>query len=96
MILSDDNTMTLEVEDFTGQIRRRADGIPRAATVGDLVQSIQGEMQLPDQDAQGRPILYGAVSASGDMLNATDTVGDVLADEDVLTLTRSVTAGHCC
>ena len=87
------STMTLEVEDFTGQIRRRATGIPRTATVSDLVDSLRGEMHLPDQDAQGRPIQYGALSSSGDMLNSTDQVGEVLGDEDVVTLTKSVTAG---
>lgn len=94
MILSNSNTMTLEVEDFTGQVRRRAGDIPRSATVSDLIESIQGEMQLPDQDAQGRPIQYGALTSRGDMLNATDQLGDVLDDEEVVTLTKSVTAGR--
>jgi hypothetical protein len=86
-------TMTLEVEDFTGQVRRRASGIPRTATVTDLVDSIRGEMQLPDQDAQGRPIQYGALSSRGEMLNATDQLGEVLEDKELVTLTKSVTAG---
>lgn len=93
MLLEKDDTMTVEVEDFTGQVRRRAGGIPRNATVSDLVESIQHDMQLPDQDAQGRPILYGAATAHGQMLNATDLVGEVLDDEEVVTLTKSVTAG---
>jgi len=91
MIASD--TMTLEVEDFHGQIRRRAPGIPRTTTISDLVESIRDEMQLPDQDAQGRPIQYGATTTEGEVLNATDLIGDVLEDEQVVTLTKSVTAG---
>jgi hypothetical protein len=87
------NTMTLEVEDFTGQVRRRAPGIPRNATVSDLVESIRSELQLPDQDAQGRPIQYGALTSRGEMLNATDQVGDVLDEAEVVTLSKSVTAG---
>ena len=86
-------TMTLEVEDFTAQGRLRADGIPRNATVDDLIESMRGEMQLPDQDAQGRPIQYGALTEGGDLLNATDRLGEVLEDEEVVTLTKSVTAG---
>jgi hypothetical protein len=93
MIANKSNTMTLEVEDFTGQVRRRASGVPRTATVSELVASIRGEMQLPDQDAQGRPIQYGAVSSCGEMLNATDRLGEVLKDKEVVTLTKSVTAG---
>ena len=86
-------TMSLEVEDFTAQGRRRAGNIPRDATVDDLIDSIRGEMQLPDHDAQGRPIQYGALSPSGELLNATDRLGEVLEDEEVVTLTKSVTAG---
>ena len=93
MSFNESNTMTLEVEDFTGQVRRRASAVPRTASVNDLVESIQGEMQLPDQDAQGRPIQYGALTSRGEMLNATDQLGDVLEDEEVVTLTKSVTAG---
>ncbi len=86
-------TMVLEVEDFNGQVRRRASGIPREATVNDLIESVRGEMSLPEQDSQGRPILYGARTTNGEMLNPTEQVGDVLQDEDVITLTTSVTAG---
>lgn len=93
MIARTTDTMTLEVEDFTGQVRRRARGIPRSATVSELVDSLRGEMQLPDQDAQGRPIQYGALTAHGEMLNATDQLGEVLEDEQTITLTKSVTAG---
>ena len=88
-----ENTMTIAVDDFTGQIRRRASGISRAATVSDLVDSIRSDMQLPDTDASGRPIQYGVITANGDMLNATDELGDVLEDDEVVTLTKSVTAG---
>ncbi len=87
------DTMTLEVEDFTGQMRRRARGIPRTATVSELVDSVRSGLQLPDQDAQGRPIQYGALTAGGEMLNPTDEVGDVLDNDELVTLTKSVTAG---
>lgn len=89
-------TMTLEVEDFTGQVRRRAKGIPRSAMVSDLVDSIRGELALPDHDAHGRPIQYGAIRSHGEMLNATDQLGEVLEDEELITLTKSVTAGGGC
>ena len=91
MIATD--TMTLEVEDFNGQVRRKANGIPRTATVNDLVESVTTQMQLPEEDSQGRQILYGARTADGNMLNPTEQVGDVLQDEEVVTLTTSVTAG---
>lgn len=93
MIAPDKSTMTLEVEDFTGQVRRRASEIPRSATVSDLIDSLRGDMQLPDVDGNGRPIVYGAASSTGEMLNATDRLGEVLDDKEVVTLTKSVTAG---
>ena len=87
------STMTLQVEDFTGQLRRKAGNIPRDAMIGDVLSRISQQMQLPDQDAQGRPILYGARTSDGEALNATDRVGDVLEENELITLTRSVTAG---
>ena len=92
-MVANSSTMTLEVEDFTGQVRRRSSGIPRNATVSDLIDSIRGEMNLPDQDSHGRPVSYGVVSSHGEMLNATDQLGEILEDDEVVTLTKSVTAG---
>jgi hypothetical protein len=85
--------MTLEVEDFTGQVRRRARNIPSDEPVGDLVNNLREELHLPDIDASGRPVRYGATTSRGDVLNFTDRVGDVLEEGEVITLTKSVTAG---
>jgi hypothetical protein len=86
-------TLSLEIEDFTGQVRRRVRDVPRDITVGELVSGYTRQMHLPEVDASGRPVLYGASSSRGEVLNSTDQLGDVLADEDVVTLTKSVTAG---
>jgi hypothetical protein len=86
-------TMTLEIEDFTGQVTRRATGVDSDEQVGDLVINLAQELHLPDIDASGRPVQYGARSSRGDVLNFTDRVGDVLEEGDTITLTKSVTAG---
>lgn len=86
------SALTLELEDFTGQIKRRARNIHPDMTVGDLVAGAAQQLHLPDIDASGRSVLYGATS-QGESLNLTDRVGDVLTDNDVVTLTKSVTAG---
>jgi hypothetical protein len=86
-------TMTLEIEDFTGQKTRRASGVNGDEQIGDLVNNLAHEMQLPDIDASGRPVQYGALTSRGDVLNFTDRVGDVLEEGDTITLTKSVTAG---
>ena len=85
-------TIDLTVEDFTGQIRRRARGIPRDATVGDLVGGLTSELHLPANDTQGRPLSYSA-RARGESLLESDRIGDVLETEDVVTLAPNVTAG---
>ena len=86
-------TMTLEVEDFTGQVKRRAKGVHSDEQVGDLVNNLSQQLHLPDIDASGRPVRYGARTSRGDVLNFTDRVGDVLEEGDVITLTKNVTAG---
>lgn len=85
-------TLTLKVEDSTGQVRRRARGIPSEATVGDFMTSVVRELCLPVNDSQGQPLSYGA-RANGESLLESDRVGDVLKDEDTVTLTQNVTAG---
>jgi hypothetical protein len=86
------DTLDVTVEDFTGQVRRRARGIPRDATVGDFVDGLTRELHLPSNDSQGRPLSYGA-RARGERLLDSDLVGDVLEPEDVVTLAPNVTAG---
>jgi hypothetical protein len=85
-------TMTLRVEDSTGQVRRRARGIPREATVGDFMSGVVRELRLPVNDSEGRPLSYAA-RANGESLLESDHIGDVLKEEDTVTLTQNVTAG---
>jgi len=84
--------MTLMVEDFTGQMRHRASGVPRDATLGEVISSVTDRLRLPANDSQGRPVTYAA-RANGVSLSESDRVGDVLTDNDVVTLTQNVTAG---
>jgi hypothetical protein len=86
------STMTLFVEDFTGQVRHRASGIPRDATLGEVIESVTDHLRLPSNDSQGRPVTYAARSSSGS-LNESDIVGDVLVENETVTLTQNVTAG---
>ncbi|MBX7168100.1 MAG: hypothetical protein K1X74_17325 [Pirellulales bacterium] len=86
-------TMELEVEDFTGQVRHRASNVPRDARVGDLIARLSSTLHLPEIDAQNRPVIYGARTSRGEVLNASDVVGDVLQENETVTLVKSVTAG---
>ena len=87
-----EGSMTLMVEDFTGQVRHRASGIPRDATMGEVLASVTNRLRLPANDSQGRPVTYAA-RARGASLSEGDRVGDVLEDNEVVTLTQNVTAG---
>lgn len=86
-------TISIEVEDFTGQVRRRAPAVPRDARVSDLVERLRQTLHLPEVDASGRPVLYGARDRRGNALNSSDMVGDVLEEDDLMTITKNVTAG---
>ena len=85
-------TLSVRVEDSTGQIRRRARGVPSDATVGDFMSSLLRDMRLPGNDSQGRPLTYAA-RANGESLLESDRVGDVLKEDDMVTVTPNVTAG---
>jgi hypothetical protein len=85
-------TMSLMVEDFTGQVRHKASGVPRDATLGELIESVAARLRLPANDSQGRPVTYAA-RARGVSLSEGDRVGDVLEENEVVTLTQNVTAG---
>lgn len=87
-----EKTMSLVVEDFTGQVRHKASGVPREATMGEVVTSLASRLGLPVNDSSGRPVTYAA-RARGASLNDGDRVGDVLAENEVVTLTQNVTAG---
>jgi hypothetical protein len=87
-----EKTMSLMVEDFTGQVRHRASGIPRDATMGEVIASVANRLRLPSNDAQGRPVTYAA-RARGASVNESDRVGEVLEENEVVTLTQNVTAG---
>ena len=87
-----EKTISLMVEDFTGQMRHKASNIPRDASMAELIASVASKLRLPLNDSQGRPVTYGA-RARGVSLNESDRIGDVLTDNDVVTLTQNVTAG---
>jgi hypothetical protein len=87
-----EKTMDLVLEDFTGQLRYKAPRVPRDATVGELISNVAGRLRLPLNDSQGRPVTYAA-RAKGASLLESDRVGDVLEQNEVVTLTQNVTAG---
>ncbi len=60
--------------------------------MGDLLASVVPGMGLSATDSEGRGVTYAA-RVRGQSLAESDRVGDVLAQDDVVMLTRNVTAG---
>ncbi|MBL8829233.1 MAG: hypothetical protein JNM18_19780 [Planctomycetaceae bacterium] len=86
-------TMSVQVEDFTGSVRHEARDVPVDATIGEFIASVSRLLLLPDQDSDGRPVTYGAQTLTGDVLNGSEKIGDVVDENTVVQLTRNVTAG---
>ena len=84
----------LQVSDVTGQKRKSISNIPPDCTVGELVQELLSELQLPKNDGAGRPLQYQArLDREGRHLNGSETVGDALQAGDSVVLTPNIEAG---
>lgn len=87
-------TMGLRVSDVSGQHAVRASGVPRSSTVGELVDGLLARMGLARIDSEGRPLNYQArLERRGVHLRGSDRVGDVLQENDELTLAPNIDAG---
>ncbi|MFN8644449.1 MAG: hypothetical protein U0802_23370 [Candidatus Binatia bacterium] len=87
-------TLALTVSDVSGQKRVKASAIPKRATVSELVQGLLARMRLPRNDASGRPLTYRArLEREGRHLHPQEEIGEVLRDEDELTLQPNIDAG---
>src|SRR5437867_2315672 len=74
------------------ETQERQQFVAAHATVGDFVGGLTRELHLPSNDSQGRPLSYSA-RARGESLLESDRIGDVLEEQDVVTLAPNVTAG---
>lgn len=86
--------LELEVSDVSGQKPKKVSDIAPEATVGELIQSLLGEMDLPPNDVEGRPLTYHArLDREGRHLHSTEKVGDALEQGDHLVLQPNIDAG---
>jgi hypothetical protein len=86
--------LELEVSDVSGQKPLKVSNVVPDATIGELIQSVLGQMDLPPNDVDGRPLTYHArLDREGRHLHATETVGDVLTQGDHLVLQPNIDAG---
>jgi len=84
----------LTVSDVSGQKVYRVRNAPSDARVGELVQSLLSQMNLPANDPSGQPLSYQArLEREGRHLNAAERVGDALKPGDELMLQPNIDAG---
>ena len=84
----------LQVSDVSGQKSFSVSGVPQDSTVGELIQGLLSQMQLPHNDVSGRPLTYHArLEREGRHLHASERVGDALQTGDQLVLQPNIDAG---
>lgn len=84
----------LQVSDVTGQKVAQVSNVPADCTVGEMIQGLLSEMQLPKNDGAGRPLVYHArLDREGRHLNGSETVGEALKSGDKVVLTPNIEAG---
>jgi len=87
--------LTLRARDVARQRFVKVRGVPPEATVGEVVDALVGSrMNLPRTDTEGRPLVYHArLDREGRHLHSSERVGDVLQEDDELTLQPNIQAG---
>jgi hypothetical protein len=86
--------IALKVSDVSAQKMANLKDVPREATVAELVSGLLRELNLPEQDVEGRPLTYGVRRQRGGLhLHASERVGEALLPGDHIVLQPNVDAG---
>ena len=87
-------TLDIQASDVSGQKLVDAQRVPTDSTVGEVVQGLLSQMNLPRNDVSGRPLTYHArLEREGRHLHASEVVGDALEPKDRIVLQPNVDAG---
>ena len=88
-------TVDLQFTDTSGQKMARARNVPHDITVGEAINSVLSELKLPQNDVEGRPIVYhGLHDREGRHLGSSETVGEALQSGDRVVLQPNIEAGR--
>jgi hypothetical protein len=89
--------ISLQATDVSGQKAAVANGVPTDSTVGELIQGLLVQMNLPRNDVSGRSLTYHArLEREGRHLHADERVGDALRPRDRIVLQPNIDAGAYC
>ncbi len=91
--MSDSDTLTLHVQDMSGQREFVARGVSREATWGETMNSIVATMSLPRNTPSGETVWSGRLEREGRHLHTSEIVGDSLETGDRIVLQPEVNAG---
>jgi hypothetical protein len=84
----------IEVSDVSEQKVAKVGNIPYESTVGELIQGLLSELDLPLNDSHQRPLTYHArLEREGRHLHASETVGEALQSGDRVVLQPNIDAG---
>ena len=90
---SEEGGVGVLVRDISGQKRSRVSGIPRDATVEELVEGLVASLQLRTSGLHGEPLTYQArLDREARHLQPSERVADAIREEDEIVLIRNVDA----
>ncbi len=91
---SQEKPLAVEVQDVSQQQRFKVSDLDTDATVAEVVRELLGDLNMAVEDASGRPLSYTVrLEREGRNLQSNERVGDVLEEDDLLTLLPNVDAG---
>ncbi len=92
--MSDNNTVSFDVRDVSGQKAATVRACPVDASVGEVVPSLLAMMQLPPNDVEGNPVSHTLRrDRDGAILHEGDVVGNVIVPGELCILQPSIDAG---
>jgi hypothetical protein len=84
----------LEASDVSGQKTARIKDVPIDWSVGELVQGLLNQMNLPQNDTAGRPLTYHVLlEREGRHLHGSEVVGEAMETGDKVILQPNIDAG---
>jgi hypothetical protein len=94
MANSNNGQLNLQVADVSGQKLFQVSDIEPDDTVGVLLSRAVMEMNMPQTDVAGRPLVYHArLEREGRHLHPAERIGDAVSTDDRLTILPNIDAG---
>jgi len=91
--MAQSDTLTLHVQDMSGQREYVARDVPSDALWSEAMSSIVAKMSLPKNSPSGDSVWTGRLEREGRHLHGSEVVGDALQTGDHIVLQPEVNAG---